>query len=170
MLPYNLISTPLLKNERENKKNSEVINDFALRTKELSNYQWKIIEYLDNKLTAEVANFLTTDQMHEFEESIIQAAKDLASTERCTHPNWFTQAEEVIVELTRKRNEALKDYITRPTDENHLILTETCPKYLRRNIWQLLFAEQCQNKNFKENHKEAWSMFFEIDGGLSKQS
>jgi hypothetical protein len=55
------------------------------RTKELNNFQQKITDLLDNKPTpGEAAFFSPTDQMNEFEEFIVQTAKDIASAEKRT--------------------------------------------------------------------------------------
>lgn len=49
------------------------------RMKELNNFQQKITDFLDNKPTpGEAAFFSPTDQMNEFEEFILQTAKDIA--------------------------------------------------------------------------------------------
>ncbi len=58
--------------------------------------------------------------MSEFEDFIVQAAKEVASAERQTWPNCFTQAENLLMDLINKKNDAFKNYVKRLTNENHL--------------------------------------------------
>jgi hypothetical protein len=48
--------------------------------------------------------------MNEFEKSfIVQAAKDVASTERHDQPDWFMQVKQALMYLINERNEAFKN-------------------------------------------------------------
>ena len=109
--------------------------------------------------------------MNEFEDFIVQTAEDVASTERRFRPDWFTEAETTLLELISKRNEAFKNYVKRPINENLLILKEARHNLLRekrkaKREWQRLFAEKCQNHDFKDNPKEAWNMVFKLMEGF----
>ncbi len=138
----------------------------------MSNYQQKRLEFFDKELTTEKTTFLSpTDIMNEFEDFIIQTAEDVASTERRFRPDWFTEAETILMELISKRNEAFKNYVKRPINENLLILKEACHNLLRekrkaKREWQRLFAEKCQSRDFKDNPKEAWNMVFKLMEGF----
>jgi hypothetical protein len=103
----------------------------------------------------------TNDELLQlFENHIVDAAKEVAEKEITSKPNWFTAANDSLMNLIHSRNEALKNFMEKGTSETQEILREARRNLLREKrrakcSWQLKFTEKCQKKNFQANPKEA---------------
>ena len=84
------------------------IDNNALRNKHVGLFKTKVDEYFDN--LSETSIFSTPSELLEnFEEHITAAALDVAASEVKSRPDWFTEAEEELLNLIEKRNDAFKN-------------------------------------------------------------
>ena len=80
------------------------IDNAILRKKEIENFRKKINNFLNN-LTSDELNLLSTnDLLNKFEEYVVEAATELAEREIRKRPDWFTESENLLIELIGIRN------------------------------------------------------------------
>jgi len=72
-------------------------------------------------------------------EHITTAALDVATAEIKHRPEWFTEAEENLLNLIEECNKAFKNYMKHPTEENHQSLKQA------RHILLKQKQKQCSN-------------------------
>jgi hypothetical protein len=104
LVEYHLLNSSLLKNNQKKKATVEQ------RTRKFHAARlWSIRIPGKHKLTPSDAIYLTpSDILNNFENHIVMFAKEAATTQTRTRPDWFSQAEHTLVELINKRNEAFK--------------------------------------------------------------
>ncbi len=155
----------------ENKPPIKKIDNNILKGKALPNFQESVNEFFTN-LSPNDAMFLTPSELLlSFEEHIVQCAKEVASIQEKSRPDWFSQAEETLVNLIERRNGAFKSFMKNPSTENQQILKTTRRELLKekrraKRKWQYEYAEKCQTAHLKINPKETWSMVFKIMEGF----
>jgi alpha-galactosidase/6-phospho-beta-glucosidase family protein len=109
-------------------------------------------EFFTSPSYFEKATLLTPSELlNEFEAHVVEKAGEVAADEQRVRPDWFTEAEHLLVDLIDKRNEAYKNFMKRPSEENHIKLREVRHNLLRekrkaQRSWQHTFALNCQKK------------------------
>ena len=127
-----------------------------------------------NNLTADELNLLSpNDLLNNFEQYIVDTATELAEKEIRKRPDWFTESQDILLELINERNIAFKNKLKRPSEENTMKLREARHQLLRekrkaKRNWQFQYAEKCKKKDFILNPKEAWNMVFKLMDGFQK--
>jgi hypothetical protein len=156
--------------EKKDKENKKVDND-TLRNKELKNFQKKVDEFFNN--LSEPDLFSTpSDLINDFEEHITSAAVDVAPAKIRQRPDWFTEAEELLMQCIDARNQAFKNHLKHPSTENHQALKEARHTLLRekrkaKRQWQYEYASKCKKNDFCLKPKDAWKMVFSLMEGFS---
>ena len=148
---FKLSSIPLLKKRNEEDNNPwppvQKINNKVLRGRELPTFEKKVEEYFSN-LSQDNANLLSPSELlDDFESHIVQAAANVASTETKRRPDWFTEAEQLLLKLIQQRNNAFKICMKNLSKENQAKL-----KIGRHNL----------KNDFNIRPKEAWEMVFKL--------
>jgi hypothetical protein len=177
LIEFQLASDPVIKS-RKKESNADrpppkKIDNAILRRKEIKNFKNKISDFLNN-LTPDDFNLLSTnDLLNKFEESVVDTATELAEREIKKRPDWFTESEDLLIELIGIRNNAFKKCLKSPSEENTMKLREARHHLLRekrkaKRKWQYQYAEKCRKKDFILNPKEAWSMVFKLMEGYQK--
>ena len=126
LIEFHLLNGPLLKKRPPKSDGMPIkkIDNNALRNKHAGLFKTKVDEYFNN--LSEKVTFLTPSELLEnFEDHITTAARDVAASEVKSRPDWFTEAEEDLLNLIEKRNDAFKKYMKHPTEENHQLLKQT---------------------------------------------
>ena len=179
MIDFKLISSPILKtkNQEKGKKADPIpkkkIDNNILRNKELPNFKKRVEEFFEN-LSLQTTMFSTPSELiDEFESHIAEAAFEVAAAETKTRPDWFTEAEQVLIDAIEKRNIAFKNHLKHPSELNKQTLREARHHLLRekrkaKRQWQLAYAARCKKKDFCVHPKEAWQMVFRLMEGFQK--
>jgi hypothetical protein len=69
-------------------------------------------------------DLIPSELVDDLEKHTVKKANEVASTEVRKRLDWFSEAEETLIDLTEKRNLAFKEYVKQPSEENHQRLTE----------------------------------------------
>ncbi len=81
-------------------------------------------------LSAECAIYLPPSELIDnFEKHIMSAAMELALSDNRKWPDWFSEAEDLLLDLIDNRNTAYKVLMKNPSETNHQKL-KTARKYL----------------------------------------
>jgi hypothetical protein len=119
------------KDTRPPDKPTVKLDNAILRGAGPSNFQEKVNEFFE-RLPLESAIHLTPSKLlDDLEAHIVKKANEEASTETKKRPDWFSEAEEVLIELISKRNLAFKNFIKQPSEENGQKLKEARHQLLR---------------------------------------
>ena len=177
LIEFQLASDSVIKNPKKDRSaNSEPpkkIDNAILRKKEKENFKKKISDFLNN-LTPDDLNLLSTnDLLNKFEEYVVETATELAEREIKKRPDWFSESEDLLIELIGIRNNAFKKCLKCPSEENTKKLRDARHHLLRekrraKRKWQYQYAEKCKKKDFILNPKEAWNMVFKLMEGYQK--
>ena len=105
------MSKPLLKKKKAHQdtmRTTTKINNTLLRTIELSNFQEKVNKFFE-KLPFEAAMHQPLSELlNNLEKHVVQCANKVASTKTRKRPDWFSEAECMLIDLIEKRNQAFK--------------------------------------------------------------
>ena len=158
-IDFHLLNGPLLKNkgetkstEKKNENKTPKIDNNILRNKEVKNFQKKVDEFFDN--LNELSIFSTPSELiDDFEEHIKSAALEVAPAEVRHRPDWFTEAEEILMNCIDTRNQAFKKHMKHPSTENHQALKQARHALLRekrkaKRQWQFEYANKCKKSDF----------------------
>ena len=175
-IDFHLLNGPLLKN-KEGKKSGEIenkppkVDNNILRKKEIKNFQKKVDEFFDN--LSELSIFSTPSElMDDFKEHFKSAALEVAPAEVRHRPDWFTEAEEILMKCIDSRNQAFKAHMKHPSTENLQALNQArhtllCEKRRAKRQWQLEYASKCKKSDFCLSPKDAWKMVFNLMEGFT---
>jgi len=176
-IEFKLPNGPLLEKKQPKDSDNEKapikkIDNNILRNKQFGAFQKKVDEYFDE--LNEFSIFSTPSELIEnFEDHITAAAFEVATTETKHRADWFTEAEETLLNYIEKRNDAFKNYLKHPTEDNHISLKQARHTLLRekrkaKRQWQLEYANKCKKKDLCLKPKEAWNMVFKLMEGFTK--
>jgi len=173
-IEFSFSSTSLLKKKEapeDTAKNTTKVNNTLLRTIELPKFQDKVNEFFE-ELSYEAAVHQTPSELlNNLERHIVKCVNKVASTETKNRPDWFSEAEPVLVDLIGRRNQAFKQCVKQLLEENQTKLKEARHQLLRekrraKQQWQLAYAKKCKKDDFALNPKEAWSVVFKLMEGF----
>ena len=86
-----------------------------------------------NNLTPDDFNLLSTnDLLNKFEEFVVDTATELGEREVKKRPDWFTESEDLLIELIGIRNNAFKKCLKSPSEENNVKPTPTAEKVFEK--------------------------------------
>ena len=175
-IDFHLLNGPLLKNKEEtkstenkNENKTPKLDNNILRNKEVKNFQKKVDAFFDN--LNELSIFSTPSELiDEFEEHIKSAALEVAPAEVRHHPDWFTEAEEILMNCIDTR--AFKKHMKHTSTENHQALKQArhallCEKRKAKRQRQFEYANKYKKSDFCLSPKDAWKMVFDLMEGFS---
>jgi hypothetical protein len=145
-IEFSFLTSPMLKKKKDTQppdKPTVKLDNAILRGTGLSNFQEKVNEFFERLLLESAIHLMPSELLDNLEEHIVKKANEIASTEKKNRPDWFSEAEEVLIELISKRNLAFKNFVKRPSEENGQKLKEARHQLLRekrraKRHWQFV--------------------------------
>ena len=100
----------------------------TIKSSEERSYQLflkKVEEYFTNPSSESATLLSPSELLEDFEKHIVQSATEVATTETKRRADWFTEAEQLLLDLISKRNEAFKLAMKKTSQENQQKPKET---------------------------------------------
>jgi len=162
-------------------------NTTTKETKRINNKLWHeacsivfketIVEYIKSWIKLWKNNPLPspsqgqTNKLESFEQYIVEIAKTLAEEATRHHPDWFTQAEKLIMEHIKEWNKDSKEHMENKSQESKTRMRNARAKLqtAKRRAkckWQWYFADKCKCESFKTDPKSSWNILFQLIKGF----